>query len=224
MTETLYLIGSGPFQEDDLKQVIEQEKDKPIRFVGVDLGCRRFLKLNYSMALAIGDFDSVTANDLEEIKKNAEVIKILPREKDRTDTEEALLECQKRWPNVKKIHLFGMLDGRLDHTLHNLWLAYNPDFSEILPKLYFHSLNNQLRFLFPGNHTIERQKDMRYLSFIALTPVKNLSLSRVKYPLTRYTMPFPQSFISNEFLSEDMQITFQSGKLMCLQTRDEKKD
>ena len=67
-------------------------------FVGVDRGAFYLLKQGLPLDLAVGDFDSVSDEELMHIKDRAkEVIQAQP-EKDDTDLELAVLACFERYP------------------------------------------------------------------------------------------------------------------------------
>ena len=51
-------------------------------------------------------------------------------------------------------------------------------------------------------------------------PVQQLTLKQVKYPLNHQNYDFPIALISNEFIDEKMEISFESGGIIVGQTRD----
>lgn len=91
-------------------------------FVGVDRGAFYLLKQGLPLDLAVGDFDSVSDEELLRIKAGAkEVIQAQP-EKDDTDLELAVLACFERYPDAY-LTIFGAFGGRLDHALERLRLT-----------------------------------------------------------------------------------------------------
>ena len=221
----VYLIGSGPFDPTYFKTYIAKRKaalnDTETVFVGVDLGAKQLLDLNLPIDLAVGDFDSIEESVLKQVEDKAKRIEKLPPMKDETDTEHALGTVADLYPQAE-YHLFGMLGGRVDHLLSNLWLIYQDRFASIIDRIHLVEENNAVSFLRPGQYQIDRLKDMKYLSFVAMTPVKNLCLENVVYPLDQYQMPVPLALISNEFLpgQNTMTIAFSEGLILAIQARD----
>lgn len=221
----VYLIGSGPFDPTYFKSYVEERKvafgDAETVFVGVDLGAKQLLDLNFPIDLAVGDFDSIEESVLQQVEHKAKKIEKLPPMKDETDTEHALGTIANVYPQAE-YHLFGMLGGRVDHLLSNLWLIYQERFAPIIDRVHLVEENNAVSFLRPGQHQIDRLKEMKYLSFVAMTPVKDLCLENVVYPLDKYQMPIPLALISNEFLpgQNTMKIAFSDGLILAIQARD----
>ena len=48
---------------------------------------------------------------------------------------------------------------------------------------YFEDATNVVNFIQPGTYTIEKMGFTKYLSFISMTPVENVTLVDVKYTL-----------------------------------------
>lgn len=70
------------------------------------------------MDLAIGDFDSVTAEELAVIRTYASEVLMLHKRKDESDAEAALSFCE----HADTIFMIGALGNRMDHSLVNLRL------------------------------------------------------------------------------------------------------
>ena len=80
---------------------------------------------NLPLALAVGDFDSVTAEERQVIRKYAQHFVQARPEKDDTDLELALLTIFEQNPQAA-VTIFGALGGRIDHMLANVFLPSNP--------------------------------------------------------------------------------------------------
>lgn len=221
----VYLIGSGPFDPEFFKGYVERQKvahnDSETAFVGVDLGAKQLLDLDFPIDLAVGDFDSIEDKVYQQVAKKAASIEKLEPMKDETDTEHALGSVADLYPNAR-YHLFGMLGGRVDHLLSNLWLIYQERFAPMIDRVHLVEENNAVSFLRPGQHQVDRLKEMKYLSFVAMTPITDLTLKNVVYPLDNYQMPTPLALISNEFLpgQNTMKIAFSNGLILAIQARD----
>ncbi|WP_270370083.1 thiamine diphosphokinase [Aerococcus urinaeequi] len=221
----VYLIGSGPFDPEFFKGYVERQKvahnDSETAFVGVDLGAKQLIDMDFPIDLAVGDFDSIEDKVYQQVAKKAVSIEKLEPMKDETDTEHALGSVADLYPNAR-YHLFGMLGGRVDHLLSNLWLIYQERFASIIDHVHLVEENNAVSFLRPGQHQVDRLKEMKYLSFVAMTPITDLTLKNVVYPLDNYQMPTPLALISNEFLpgQNTMKIAFSNGLILAIQARD----
>lgn len=217
----VFLIGSGPFDAAVFKKFVQekQQLDSESVYIGVDLGALRLKRMGYPLTMAIGDFDSVAAAELAPIRDYSKEFVQLKMMKDDTDTEVALDLVMTRWPTAT-FYYFGGLGGRLDHTLSNIWLAFKTRYSPAIERLFFIGDADMLQFLLPGQHCIEQCREMKYLSFIALSPITDLTLTNVMYPLENYDMKFPLALISNEFSAATMTCHFRKGILVAIQTRD----
>ncbi|WP_195852983.1 thiamine diphosphokinase [Aerococcus sanguinicola] len=212
------LVGSGDLEDKWLETLAIGPQDFCL---GVDKGARRLLEAGLPLDLALGDFDSVTAEEKAWICSEAKEVVDLPAMKDATDLEEALDYLIKmNWQGT--IRCLGFLGGRLDHTLSVVWLGYLDRYRDLLEDLTFEDPYNSLGFLLPGDHQVDRQSDKKYLSFIGLGPVADLTLNQVVYTLDKYQMTTPRAFISNEFLPDasTMTLSVSSGRLLVIQSRD----
>ena len=89
--------------------------------VGIDKGAYIAYENNVKLDYAIGDFDSISADEFRKLKDYCEVIKLNPI-KDDTDT----LYAIKMFKDFDKIILIGGISGRrIDHFYANLLLFYD---------------------------------------------------------------------------------------------------
>ena len=99
-------------------------------FVGVDRGSLWVLEEELPLALAVGDFDSVTVEEGQLIQERAQHFVQAQPEKDDTDLELALLTVFEKDPQAR-VTIFGALGGRIDHMLANVFLPSNPKISTL---------------------------------------------------------------------------------------------
>ncbi|MCZ0717193.1 thiamine diphosphokinase [Aerococcus kribbianus] len=219
----LFMIGSGPFDPDFFRDYVQHHvaSDANVAYVGVDLGAERFLEMGIPMTFAIGDFDSVSAAVYAKIVQATNQVTRLNPMKDETDMEAALNHILDQGIEAD-IHIFGALGGRVDHSLSNLWIAYKPQYQDILDRIHLVNPKNQVTFLRPGKFTVDQLAGMKYLSFVAMTPVRKLKLKHVVYTLDGMNMDYPLALISNEFLpdQEQMSGSFKEGILAVIQAKD----
>ncbi|SFE39450.1 thiamine diphosphokinase [Trichococcus pasteurii] len=192
------------------------------RLIGADRGALKLAELLTNFDAAIGDFDSVTPTEMEDIKKKSRVCRVLPAQKDETDTEAAIAYAIEAF-HPEEIILLGAFGGRLDHLMSNLWLAFHPLVKGMAGKISLIDLHNTLRFYMPGSYALEKESDKKYLSFIGLTPIKKLTLTEVVYPLHGKDYEYPIALVSNEFEGTEMHFSFESGLLAVIQSSDKRK-
>lgn len=86
--------------------------------VTVDGGIAHARKLKIHVDIALGDFDSISKENLSYIKKNMISMETYPSDKDRTDTEIAIDHCIKK--GCQSITVMAFNGTRLDHSLANI--------------------------------------------------------------------------------------------------------
>lgn len=190
-------------------------------FIGVDRGALHLIDNGINPDLAIGDFDSITLEEKARVKKQSEIFRAFDAEKDDTDTELALLQTIALF-NPDSITVHNWSGGRIDHFISHLFLVLQPRFYEIVPILSFVNSENTISFYLPGEHTVKKEDDKEYLSYIAMTNVKGLTLSNVKYTLVKKDFFHPIALVSNEFLEETALFSFEEGIIAVIQSKDSK--
>lgn len=188
-------------------------------YIGIDRGGLFLLERGYPLDLAIGDFDSLTQPEKESVFRQAKKVQVAPAEKDETDTQLALGYALSHYPTAK-IEMIGMTGGRLDHLLSNLWMVFEPRFQIHSEQLLLRDAQNTVTYLLPGNHQVQRDREMKYLGYCCLTPIKNLTLIGSKYTLDQEMILYPTSLASNEFLGETAEISFEDGMIAVIQSKD----
>lgn len=188
-------------------------------YVGIDRGGYYLIGRDFPLDLAVGDFDSLNESERQLVFQKAKEIKSSPAEKDDTDTQLALAAVFQTFPEAEVL-LVGATGGRLDHLLANIWLGVEARFAPFLHQLTMADRQNQLTYLTAGSYEITRVPGMTYLGYCCLTPVENLTLSNSKYTLTNQQVNVPTSFASNEFLTDSAQISFDSGIIAVIQSKD----
>lgn len=189
----------------------------PDLLIGVDGGAAHLVAHGYTPDWAIGDFDSAPPPAM-----CRHILRLQP-EKNDTDLEYALVHILQNYQpeNIKQIIILGALGGgRLDHLLCNIWLAHQPRFAVWLDKICLHARHNSVRFFRAGEYEMQPENNKKYLSFIGLTPIEQLSLHGVKYPLYQQNYAYPMALISNEFSGCLARFSFSSGLMCVIQSCD----
>lgn len=187
-------------------------------FVGVDAGARILLQHHLPLDVAIGDFDSVSTEELAWIKEKATSFIQVPAEKNDTDLELALKTVFKRYPNAQ-VSVFGAFGGRLDHMMSNLFVASEPDLSPFMRQIVLRDSLNLVCFYPKGRHQIAPVKGMTYISFMP-SDGSRLTIRGVKYPLNAKNYFFKKCYSSNEFIDEDLIIELDLGYVVVIYSKD----
>ncbi|MDR2464961.1 MAG: thiamine diphosphokinase, partial [Streptococcaceae bacterium] len=161
----IIIVSGGEF--NGVVEYLRENKPADNKLFGVDRGALRLVDNGFTLDMAIGDFDSVTAEEFERIKQGAKRIHRTIPVKDDTDTELALKVAIETYPE-EKYTLLGYAGGRMDHFLANLFMVTQPRFSNIIERLSLVDEQNTLTFLKPGKHKLASQLGFDYLSLIGI--------------------------------------------------------
>ncbi|HEL1573754.1 thiamine diphosphokinase [Streptococcus suis] len=187
-------------------------------YVGVDAGSLRLLDHSLPLNWAIGDFDSVTPEELGRIKDLAERCLQAPAEKDDTDLELALKEIFKAYPQAQ-VRIYGALGGRMDHMMSNLFLPAEPDLAAFMEQIELVDSQNIIRFRPAGRHRLSPIAGMKYISFMP-SDQSRLTIRRAKYPLDASNYFFKKCYSSNEFIDRDIDIQLDQGYVVLIYSKD----
>ncbi|HFR3662686.1 TPA: thiamine diphosphokinase [Streptococcus suis] len=187
-------------------------------YVGVDAGSLRLLDHSLPLDWAIGDFDSVTPEELGRIQDLAERFLQAPAEKDDTDLELALKEVFKAYPQAQ-VRIYGALGGRMDHMMSNLFLPAEPDLSAFMEQIELVDCQNVVRFRPAGQHRLSPIAGMKYISFMP-SDQSCLTIRHAKYPLDASNYFFKKCYSSNEFIDRDIDIQLDQGYVVLIYSKD----
>lgn len=187
--------------------------------VGADRGALFLVRHGWKPAVALGDFDSVSGAEREEVRRSSELfIDCDPVMKDWTDTEMAFHWALVRRP--QEIVLLGALGTRFDHSLANVHLLSKGEEQGIDCSIV--DAHNAITLLGP-NRTVTVQKgSFTHVSLLPLTmQVTGITLEGFQYPLTDATITIGQSLgISNVIKEEAGRISIRDGQLLIMQSKD----
>ncbi|MBS6646078.1 MAG: thiamine diphosphokinase [Clostridiaceae bacterium] len=192
------------------------------KMIAVDGGLKAVKELGLIPNAIVGDFDTAPPEIVDEFKRMAGPVTwdIHKPEKDETDTELALAVAARL--GCTQVLVLGATGGRLDHLLANVHLLY-----------YCHELGMEGRiadpqnnlYLLMGKKVFTRQAVWgRYISFIPFTEqVTGITLKGFKYPLHKKDIKIGRESglcVSNELTEETGSIEFDSGILICVESKD----
>ncbi|AIS63045.1 thiamine diphosphokinase [Listeria ivanovii] len=208
------MVGGPASELPDLEPYTNREID----WIGVDRGAKRLLDRGITPTIALGDFDSLTKEELADLKTKVTHVLEFPAEKDETDTEIGLSWAMDQNPD--KIRIFGATGGRLDHLLANLMMLTKPRFQAAVPAVEMIDRYNYIKMYRPGSYTIEKLPDKKYVAFTTMQDVTGLTLNGFVYPLENATYPVGSALSSNEFLDQTGEFSFTSGMILLTQSND----
>ena len=187
------------------------------RWMGDCVICKR---LSRQPHLLIGDLDSVTSEQLQTISGGGIEIMRFPVEKDETDLELALLETARR--GYKTIFMVGVLGGRIDQMLANLYLLMLPELHGLKVRIVD---RGQEIFLIRHNAQVDGQLG----DIISLLPMKSnaegISTTGLAYPLSNETLLLEHSRgVSNRMAEPHALITLTKGCLLCIHSWTDRKE
>lgn len=189
--------------------------------VAVDGGLEHLKPLGLIPDAVVGDFDTVNQEVFLEYHKLEQVSWEVHRpEKDETDTELAIETAVHM--GAEEITILGGTGGRIDHMLANIHLlacCLERGISAMIV-----DQQNRLYLIDRETHFTRQGQWGKYISFIPLTEqVSGITLTGFKYPLTKKHIAIGREAglcVSNELAEEHGTITFDSGILICVESRD----
>lgn len=242
MIDTI-IVSGGDIQSDFalyfLKKNIEKAGRENIRLIAADRGLEFFLDYLILPDVVIGDFDSLSEDGKNFLEmqnedipyggmlewklqkgegKVVEVVRLRP-EKDDSDTQSAMNYAIQN--GAKEIVILGVTGNRVDHLMANfglLILAQKQDTEVALADRY-----NYMKLIPSGTILKKAEQFGKYVSFFPLGgDVTGLTLEGFKYPLDKYHLTTADSGLtaSNEISEEYAKVTYESGTLLMIMSRD----
>lgn len=242
MIDTI-IVSGGDIQSDFalyfLKKNIEKVGRENIRLIAADRGLEFFLDYLILPDVVIGDFDSLSEDGKNFLEmqnedipyggmlewklqkgegKVVEVVRLRP-EKDDSDTQSAMNYAIQN--GAKEIVILGVTGNRVDHLMANfglLILAQKQDTEVALADRY-----NYMKLIPSGTILKKAEQFGKYVSFFPLRgDVTGLTLEGFKYPLDKYHLTTADSglTVSNEISEEYAKVTYESGTLLMIMSRD----
>lgn len=209
------IIAGGALNDLEFHKEIAVQADF---LICADGGARHAKRMGLLPDLVIGDFDTLTERELEELCLAGVQLERYPREKDFTDTHLALLKALEM--GYTQVDLLGCLGGRFDHAYANVMLLALPQ-----------GRNANMRILDETQEIILVTRTM-VLEGERGNQVSLLPLSQVvtgirtegllyQVPGGTFTMGVPNG-ISNVFAERRVSIEIGEGFLLVIRLREEK--
>jgi len=206
------IIANGdPPDADDIRQWLRPDD----RLVCADGGGRAALALGLAPRDVIGDFDSLAAQELEQLeRRGARLHRYSPR-KNETDLELALALAAAQ-PGVSEIIVLGALGGRLDQTIANVMLLAMPCLSGLRVLI---AGRGEQTFLITPHHPAELRGQAGEV--VSLIPfggdARGIVTDGLEYPLRGETLFFgPARGVSNVMQGGQARVSLSEGRLLCV--------
>lgn len=216
MNNTFIIVCGGSISGEFAKAVIENANGC---IIGVDRGMDFLYNNKISPNYVLGDFDSVSS-DVADYFFNCDKVSVkeLSPEKDESDTEVALSLAVTM--GAKEIIVLGATGGRLDHFWANVQSLMIPLKRGV--KAYIYDKQNRIS-LHNEDFTLNKEDSFGdYFSLFALgEDVHGLTIEGAKYPLKSHSLsPVDSLTVSNEYLEEQVSISFNNGVVILMETKD----
>ncbi|MEN8905585.1 MAG: thiamine diphosphokinase [Clostridiales bacterium] len=181
-----------------------------------DGGTRHLKNFNLVPNMIIGDLDSISDEDLAFYRNKKIEIKKFKCEKDETDSHISLKVAIEK--GFKDIYIIGALGTRFDHSIANIMLLEYALEKNVLCKII--DEKNEIQMI-NDSIKLEKENDCN-ISLVPLTDyVKGINSSGLYYPHKNMTIKRGETIgISNKFVSEQMNISIESGILIVIKSRD----
>lgn len=185
--------------------------------IGADSGARFLLAHGLKPDIAIGDFDSVSEEEMLSIQSSSgQTIACDPIDKDYTDTEMAVRLALDMQPS--EIILLGALGTRFDHSLANVHLLALAIKQNVRASI----IDEHNKITLIAEELTLYGQHYPNVSLLPLTMhVKGITLTGFQYPLTDADLTIGQSLgISNVLVAAEGNIRVSEGLLLVIQSRD----
>lgn len=217
MKDKTVIVSGGSLDEEFTLSILCDPEVEHV--IGVDKGLAFLYRHQIFPDVIVGDFDSLPGEILEFYKEKTQIpIREFNPVKDATDTEIALrLAIENGWDQIA---VLGATGTRLDHVWGNVQtLKAALDAQTDACILDAH---NRIRLVQSGICLKKTDSFGDYFSVFALGGmVEDLTIRGAKYPLTEHCLvPYDSLCVSNQFDSDEIEITFSKGTLILMETKD----
>ena len=178
--------------------------------VAADSGLDHALAAGLTVAVAVGDMDSVTPEALAAAEQSGTRIERHPADKDQTDLELALDLAARL---ADRVIVIGAGGGRLDHLIGNFAVMASPHWTGVDIEAW---LGNARAVVVRGHRVLEAQPGDT-LSLFALGAPARISTNGLAWPLDNEVLdPLTSRGVSNQATSTNPQVTVHEGVVLAV--------
>ena len=181
-----------------------------------DGGARHLKMLGVKPDILLGDFDSISNEDLDYYKSLGVELLKYPPEKDMTDTDIAVSTAVDL--GYKDIIIIGGMGTRFDHSLANVFLLKG-----MLDIGIRGCVINEYNEIYLIDDKIKIDSEIGFkLSLIPISEtVEGITSTGLYYQLNEDTIKMGESRgVSNEFAADTSEISIKSGLLLVIKSKD----
>lgn len=197
-------------------ELVKKELENSYYLICADSGANCLYKYGLYPDIILGDLDSIDKSALHHFEINKTDIIRFKREKDFTDTYAAVKKAVELGCN--EIVLLGCTGSRIDHILGNIGILL--ECLKLKVCAVMKDEHNTISII--NNSTNIQGKKGDIFSLIPYGEnIEGLNIIGAKYPLENYLLEVGSGLgVSNEFLEEEVKITFTKGTLMVIFSKD----
>ena len=178
--------------------------------VAADHGLDHAIAAGLTVAVAVGDMDSVSPEALTTAEQSGTRVERHPLDKDQTDLELAL-ELAARLAD--RVVVIGASGGRLDHLIGNLNVLASPQWSGVEIEAW---LGNAQAVVVHGHRDLEVEPGTT-VSLFALGGRARVTTTGLKWPLNDEVLdPLTSRGVSNQATTPTPQITVSEGVVLAV--------
>lgn len=219
MKDTI-IVSGGNIHKDFALDFLKKNKTENTCLIAADRGVEFFMGTDLEPDVAVGDFDSLSAEGAKymETLKHTEIRRLKP-EKDDSDTQSAANYAIEQ--GTERIMILGATGNRIDHLMANFGLLMLGKIKQV--QIVLVDAYNYMSLIESGMILKKKEQFGKYVSFFPIEgEVTGLTLKGFKYPLNSYTLKVEDSglTVSNEISDPEAEVTFETGKLLMIMSRD----
>ena len=205
------IFANGDFGQPGIVESLLKPEDV---LIAADGGAAHMQALHLLPEAAVGDFDSISEEQLKALQNKGVNIVRYPVKKDFTDLELALQYAQT--VGVDDVLLLGALGNRWDQSLANLLLPAAAAYKSLRIRLV--DGNQEITLIQAGQTLQLNGQSGDTLSLIPLVgDATGITTQGLEYPLTGETLTFGSTRgVSNVLLADCVSITLDTGTLLCV--------
>lgn len=219
MKDTI-IVSGGNIHKDFALDFLKKNKTENTCLIAADRGVEFFMGTDLEPDVAVGDFDSLSAEGAKymETLKHTEIRRLKP-EKDDSDTQSAANYAIEQ--GTERIMILGATGNRIDHLMANFGLLMLGKIKQV--QIVLVDAYNYMSLIESEMILKKEEQFGKYVSFFPIEgEVTGLTLKGFKYPLNSYTLKVEDSglTVSNEISDPEAEVTFETGKLLMIMSRD----
>ncbi len=219
MPRIIIIANGEPPTQADLAQWLRANTT----LICADGGAKAALRFGLRPHHAIGDFDSVSDDELRQLEELGTQLQRHPPAKNETDLELALMFAAHLTQDeaIREIIVLGAMGGRIDHELANMMLLAMPSLQGC--RVVIAHQPNEIMLIDARRSPTQLVVQGWAGDVVSLIPfggdAVGIRTERLQYPLHDEPLLFgPARGVSNVMLGKSATVQVQSGMVLCVHT------